>query len=60
MDPSDDYTREEDEMLWEIHQARKGIMEKIEQDGIDAFNKKMMDAYQDLQTPKAPGTSKIA
>ena len=60
MDHSDDYTREEDEMLWEIHQSRKGIMAKIEQDGIEAFNQKMKDAYHNMQAHNAPATNKIA
>jgi hypothetical protein len=41
-----DYTREEDPMMWEIHEARHGLMQKIEEQGIEQFNQEAQDFYQ--------------
>ena len=41
-----EYTKEEDLMMWEIHEARHGIMERIEKIGVSKFNSEAMSFYE--------------
>ena len=45
-----DYSKEEDLMMWEIHEARHGIMEKIEKIGVTKFNSEAMSFYENWKS----------
>lgn len=38
-----DYKREEDETLWELHEARNQLMKEIKNKSIDEINKSALD-----------------
>ena len=41
-----DYTKEEDPMLWEIHEIRHQVTEEIERKGITQFNKEALEKWE--------------
>ena len=40
-----DYTKEEDEMLWEIHEIRRKLDKDLKNKSIDQINKEALEKY---------------
>lgn len=41
-----DYTKDEDELLWEIHNIRHELTKEIETQTVESINKKYVNIYQ--------------
>jgi len=40
-----DFTKEEDEMLWEIHEIRRKLNKELKNKSIDQINKEALEKY---------------
>ncbi|MCK4763699.1 MAG: hypothetical protein KAW12_15975 [Candidatus Aminicenantes bacterium] len=55
-----DYTKEEDEILWEIHEIRRMLNEDLKKKTVEQINKEALEKYSEWkkQAERIPGYGK--
>ena len=56
METSNDYTKEEDKMMWELHEVRHEIIERILTEGAKKINDEAKEFYLEWRRKKSNAT----